>query len=177
MIYIIYPIYFLLSIYPKSSGRLGQFLGRLRGRALKPLFKKMGKNVNIGRFCSFFNTKEIEFDDNSGVGNNSNISGPIKIGKNTIIAYSFLAITQNHKFNDLAVPIGNQGYKDPKPIIIEENCWIGARVIVLPGVKIARGTVVGAGSVVRDNTQSDSIVFGNPAKFVRKRGKPKSSPK
>lgn len=152
---------------------MGQFLGRLRGRVLRPLFKKMGKNVNIGRFCSFFNTKEIEFDDNSGVGNYSQITGPIKIGKNTMIAYSFLAITQNHKFDDLSIPIGEQGYKDPKPITIEENCWIGARVIILPGVKIAKGTVVGAGSVVRDNTKINSIIFGNPAKFVRSRGKSK----
>jgi maltose O-acetyltransferase len=163
--------YWFLSICPVSSGKIGQSLNGLRAVVLRPIFKRMGKGVKIGRFCSFHNPKEIEFDDASGVGNFSSLFGPTKIGKNTMIAFEFLGITGGHNFDDLRIPIGHQGNKQNKPILIEDNCWIGARVTILPGVKVAKGTVVGAGSVLRSSTTKDSVVFGNPAQEVRKRGK------
>jgi maltose O-acetyltransferase len=53
------------------------------------------------------------------------------------------------------------------PIILEENVWLGARVIVLPGVTIGAGTVVGAGSVVTRSIPSRSVAVGVPARVVK----------
>lgn len=55
------------------------------------------------------------------------------------------------------------------PVIIEDEVWLGANVIVLPGVRIGKGTVVGAGSVVTRDLPSNAIAIGAPAKVVRMR--------
>ena len=53
-----------------------------------------------------------------------------------------------------------------QPVSIGENCWIGARSILCPGVKIDEGAVVGAGSVVVKSVPKCAIVGGNPAKII-----------
>ena len=55
------------------------------------------------------------------------------------------------------------------PIVIEDDVWIGFGSIILSGVKLSKGTVVGAGSVVTKSTEPYSIVVGNPAKLMKKR--------
>jgi maltose O-acetyltransferase len=52
-------------------------------------------------------------------------------------------------------------------IILEEDCWIGAGAILLPGVTIGKGAVVGAGSIVTKNIPPFTVVAGNPAKEVK----------
>lgn len=69
-------------------------------------------------------------------------------------------------------PIWNADNKKPdilkgKPIIIEDNVWIGMRAIILKGVKISCGSIVGAGAVVTKNVPPYSMVVGNPAKLVK----------
>jgi len=54
-----------------------------------------------------------------------------------------------------------------KPIKIEEGCWIGAGVTILPGVTIRRGCVIGAGSIVTTSTEANGLYAGNPAKRIK----------
>lgn len=54
-----------------------------------------------------------------------------------------------------------------KPVTIEDGCWIGANVTILPGVVIGRGCVVGAGSLVTASTEPDCLYLGSPARKVR----------
>jgi len=56
-----------------------------------------------------------------------------------------------------------------KPISIQENAWIAANSIVLPGITVGAGAVVGAGSVVAKDVEPWTVVGGNPAKFIKKR--------
>ena len=53
------------------------------------------------------------------------------------------------------------------PIHIGENCWLGAGVIVLPGVSIGDNSVIGAGSIVTKDIPSNVVAFGNPCKVIR----------
>ena len=62
-----------------------------------------------------------------------------------------------------------QGFTEVDPIVIEDDVWIGARVIILKGVTIGKGSIIGAGSVVTKDVEPYSIVGGNPAKLIRKR--------
>ena len=55
-------------------------------------------------------------------------------------------------------------YKDT---VVEENCFIGARSIVMPGVRIGHNSIVAAGAVVTKNVPPRSIVAGNPAQIIR----------
>lgn len=61
----------------------------------------------------------------------------------------------------------NQGLERALPIVIGDNCWIGANVTILPGVTIGSNTVIGAGSVVTKDIPSDVIAAGNPCKVFR----------
>lgn len=54
-----------------------------------------------------------------------------------------------------------------KPITVEDGCWIGAHVVVLPGITIARGCVIAAGAVLTKDTELDGLYAGVPAKRVK----------
>ncbi len=106
------------------------------------------------------------------IGNNVGISGAvisamcsIKIGNNVLIGSGVL-ITDNDA-HGIAVQHRNNPSKTIfKEVIIEDSVFIGARSIILKGVKIGKGAVIGAGSVVSKNIPEYSICAGNPAKII-----------
>lgn len=79
-----------------------------------------------------------------------------------------LIYTRNHKYQITPeVPFRKQGYEEFKPVTIGTNVWIGARVIILPGVTIADNTVVAAGAVVTKSFPAGSIIGGNPVRAIK----------
>ena len=86
----------------------------------------------------------------------------IRIGERCLIGNYVNVIDSN--FHDLA---HRDRLPESKPVIIEDDAWLGTRAIVLPGVHIGRGAVVGAGSVVTEDVPAWSVVAGNPARIVR----------
>ena len=77
--------------------------------------------------------------------------------------------TRNHAFSRTDVPMREQGMQDFKPVTIGNDVWIGARVTILPGVKIGNGCIIGAGSVVTKNLPDFAIGGGNPARVLKYR--------
>ena len=75
--------------------------------------------------------------------------------------------TQNHKTNRTDIPMREQGMTEIMPIVIEDDVWIGARVVVLPGCTIGRGSVIGACSVVSKSIPPYSVAVGSPARVVK----------
>lgn len=73
----------------------------------------------------------------------------------------------NHNFADPAVPIIDQGHAAPRAVTLKRGCWVGACVIILPGVVVGENAVVGAGSVVTRSVPPRTLVAGNPARIVR----------
>jgi maltose O-acetyltransferase len=137
----------------------------IRAFFCKPLFKKFGENVDIGPRVEFFNVRNSEIGDNSGIGAYSSI-GTIKIGNYVMMGTYCLIISQNHRFDDVSMPMCQQGFQEDKPVIIEDDVWIGSRVIILPGVRVGHGAIIGAGSVVTEDVEPYTIVGGNPAKVI-----------
>jgi acetyltransferase-like isoleucine patch superfamily enzyme len=87
----------------------------------------------------------------------------IKLGKNFLFAPGVKIISANHDFNEHSKSIRTS------PIIIGDNVWLGANVIILPGVRIGNGCVVGAGSVVTKSFEEENLIIaGNPAKIIGK---------
>lgn len=80
-----------------------------------------------------------------------------------------IVYTKNHAFSNLDTPMMYQGYLETKPVYIEDDVWIGGRVIILPGRRIGKGAIVGAGSVVTKDVPDYAIVGGNPAKVLKYR--------
>jgi maltose O-acetyltransferase len=91
--------------------------------------------------------------------------GGIKICKNCLLSGNSFFITQSHDLD------GKNFCSVYSPIEINENCWIGTNATILPGVKLKKGCVVGAGAVVSKSFEEYSIIVGNPAKKVKERSK------
>ncbi len=94
----------------------------------------------------------------------------IKIGDDVLIAANCTLAPVNHEYSHKAPTFARQGFKPSKGgIIIEDNVWIGANVVLLDGTYISTGVVIGAGSVVRGHLESDFLYSGNPIKKIKPR--------
>ncbi|WP_018613720.1 acyltransferase [Segetibacter koreensis] len=58
-------------------------------------------------------------------------------------------------------------FTDPKPVVIEENVWVGFEAIILPGVTIGRGAVIGSKTIISEDVPPYAVVVGNPGKIVK----------
>ena len=88
----------------------------------------------------------------------------IYIGDFTMIGPNVTLTTAGHPVLPL---LRERGYQFNMPIHIGRNCWLGAGVIVLPGVRIGDNTVVGAGSVVTRDLPADVVAVGTPCRVLR----------
>ncbi|MBO4332073.1 MAG: sugar O-acetyltransferase [Paludibacteraceae bacterium] len=91
--------------------------------------------------------------------------GQITIGSRTKIGPNCQLVTPNHPIDYLERRLPQETCS---PIVIGEDCWLGAGVIVCPGVTIGDRSVIGAGSVVVKDIPADSLAVGNPARVVRR---------
>ena len=148
---------------------LGRIAKAFRAHACRHLFQSAGRNINIERGAQFESGWCIQIGDNSGIGINCRVPGNLKIGRDVMMGPEVLILDQDHRFDDLETPMMFQGYNDSEPVVIEDDVWIGARVIVLPGITIGKGAIVGAGAVVTKNIPSYAICGGNPARVIRSR--------
>lgn len=109
------------------------------------------------------------------IGNKTRIYGTclhaqesISIGENCLIAANCQIMDCNghdNSFHNVANRINTSG--STRPVIIEDNVWIGANSIILPGVKIGSGSIISANSVVLKNIPPMVVAGGNPAKVIK----------
>ena len=138
----------------------------IRGFLCRKIFRRSGKNINIEHGVFFASGRDIEIGDNSGIGVNARITGPLTIGDDVMIGPEVMIFTQNHETGRLDVPMRLQT-APKKPVVIGDDVWVAARVILLPGVKIGRGAIVGAGAIVTKDVPEYAVVGGNPAKIIK----------
>lgn len=100
----------------------------------------------------------------------------VEIGDNTLVAQGSYITDSNHVFDDPDVPLAAQGMSVKGPTVIEDNVWIGANAVITSGVRIGRGSVVGANTVVTRDVPPHSIVHGS-AGTVRPQGVPVPGPR
>ncbi|MFP7753822.1 acyltransferase [Thermodesulfobacteriota bacterium B35] len=157
-----YCLRYAISLIPGMIGRF--FRRRFWG------IGSVGKNVNIGEGCWFSHSEKLILGDNVGInmGCMLNANGGLEIGKNTLLGPGVVIWSQNHIYTRRDIPVAKQGY-ECKRVIIGEDVWIGARAIILPGVRVGKGAVVGAGAVVTGDVASFSIVAGVPARQIKER--------
>jgi maltose O-acetyltransferase len=141
---------------------------KIRAFICKPLFKRFGENVDIGPEVEFLNVRKCEMGDHSGIGAHCSI-GTVIIGNYVMMGTHCLILSRNHRFDDVKVPMCQQGFQEDKPVFIEDDVWIGSSVIILPGVRVGRGSIIGAGAVVTENIEPYTIVGGNPARVIGRR--------
>ena len=107
----------------------------------------------------------------------SHIRGPVYIGDNVMIAPNVTIAAGNHGIKLCDIPMYYQATWNTKPIIIEDDVWIGANSVILSNVTIGSGAVIGAGSIVTHSVEPNAIVVGNPARLLRYRSEDDSGGK
>jgi len=129
-----------------------------------------GKITTINRNVYFGNGAGVCIGDYSGIGANCNIPHDIHIGKYVMMGPDLYSIPVGHKFSDPNTPMCFQGHDDSvtsSDTIIDDDVWIGRRVIITRGRHIGSHSILAAGAVVTHDVPEYAIVGGNPAKVIR----------
>lgn len=141
--------------------------GEKRARLLKEMFASIGEGCYIepplhsnwgGKHCHF--GKNVYANFNLTLVDDTHIH----VGDNVMMAPNVVLATAAHP---VLPELREKGYQYNAPVRIGEDCWLGAGVVVLPGVTIGRGSVIGAGSVVTKDIPENVVAFGNPCRVVR----------
>ncbi len=163
-------LYYMIARYLPSSEAPISFGGKfIRGTLCKFIFSHVGRQVNIEKGVYFGSGRNIRIGNRSGIGKRANIQGPLIIGDCVMMGPEVMIYTRNHESSQTNIPMIDQGETDAQEVTIGNDVWIGARVIILPGVSIGDGCIIGAGSVVTKNIPPYSIVGGVPAKIIKSR--------
>ena len=138
---------------------------------------KTNASFSIGDNCRFLlidsyrggYNPNIIFGSGCDVGNRVSFlsAAPIEIGEQCLIASDVLITSENHgvdveKYRNYACqPL------DCKPVKVGNGCWIGEKVVILPGVTLGDKCIVGAGAIVTKSFPSYSMIAGNPARLIK----------
>ncbi len=161
---IIYSVGSLLPQY--SLGHVWIVPKAIRALGARLILKKCGQNIDVGRNARL--STNVSIGDRSGIGERCYLQGRIVIGNDVMMGPEVVMISSNHKYNRLDIPMNQQG-EEELPIRIGNDCWIGFRSIILPGVRIGNGSIVAAGAVVTKNVPDGVVVAGVPARVIKKR--------
>ena len=138
---------------------------------------KIGDNVSIQRNTIIECTGVIrdlgvglEIGNNVGIAQNCfiQVRGKVVIGNDVIFGPGVYLFSENHNFDNPDLPVVVQG-ETRKGVVIEDGVWIGARAVILDGVRICKNSIVAAGSIVNKDVPAYSIVAGVPAKVIKNR--------
>lgn len=126
---------------------------------------RIGRGSTIHMWACFFDPRNIVIGEDTIIGDHVFLDGRerIEIGDHTDIASSVMIYNSEHDLSDESFRAVSA------PVRIGDYCFIGPRVIILPGVKIGKGAVIAAGAVVTKDVSDFQIVGGVPAKPIGKR--------
>lgn len=134
-------------------------------------FKKKGQNLIFSKRGVFVRPEEISIGNNVFISSNFHISARnLVIGNNIMIGPNLVIECDNHIFDIVGETMfQNRNLRNIKGVVIKDDVWIGANVIILPGTTIGEGSIIGAGSVVTKDIPDYSICVGNPCKKIKNR--------
>lgn len=146
---------------------MGRFLWRLR----KKVFKRWARNaffpgwrVRLLRWCGYQIGRDVYIADELLIAEELEDRANLTLGDRVSIAPRVTLVLSSHP-NESRI----RSFAPVKraPIVIEADAWLGAGVVVLPGVRIGRGAIIGANAVVTRDVPPLHVVAGQPAKTVR----------
>ncbi len=147
-------LYNLTAAVPERQSILQQLLGHIGQHSIiePPFHCSYGQNIYMGDHV-YLNVLCTIVDCNE-----------VHIGHHVMIGPHVQIYTAAHL---LEAETRIQGWEVAKAIVIEDNVWLGGGAIVLPGVRVGRNAVVGAGAVVSRSVAANTVVAGNPARVIR----------
>jgi acetyltransferase-like isoleucine patch superfamily enzyme len=160
----------------KSDVNIGQFASVAVADGGQLL---LGCGVVVGARTTLSVSKEtLQVGNRTTFATDCLISGSIMIGDDCLFARNVTILSATHQLDGASTIRENDkqylsdGGSLFQRVTIGDDCWLGVNSVVLPGVSLAKGTVVGANAVVTSDTSEYSIVAGAPARVIgrRKRG-------
>jgi maltose O-acetyltransferase len=125
----------------------------------------LGRRVCLPRKV-FIDPIDLTVGDNSWLGVNCCISGRVVIGSRVMLGPNVVIPGASHVVSNVDIAMIDSGL-DVKGTVIEDDVWIGANATIIDGVRIGKGAIIAAGSVVNKDVLSYSVVGGVPAKFIK----------
>lgn len=138
-----------------------------RTAMLKEMFAEIGENCYIEPpFHANFGGKHCHWGNNVYANFNLTMVDDthIYVGDNTMLGPNVVLASAGHP---ILPELREKAYQYNAPVHIGKNCWLGAGVIVLPGITVGDNSVIGAGSVVTKDIPANVIAVGNPCKVLR----------
>lgn len=128
---------------------------------------ELGIDSTIEDFSAVNNgVGSVIIGDRTKIGLSNTIIGPVTIGNDIRLAQNITISGLNHIYSDKTLPIHAQGVTT-SPIIIEDETWIGANVVIVAGVTVGKHCIIAAGSIVTKNIPPYSVAVGNPARVIK----------
>ncbi len=159
---------------PWSPRPGGQLAKAVRGWLGARMLDECGVDVNIEHGAWFGSGRGIRLGDRSAIGMDALVIGPLTVGKDVMMGPRCILLASSHDSDSVDQAMNSQGFKADQPIVVEDDVWLGAGVVVLPGRRIGRGSIIGAGSVVAHDVPPYSVAAGNPARVVKDRRGPQT---
>lgn len=153
---------------PRSTAPGGRLWKMMRGCVARGMLASAGRGINVESLAYIGKGSGIRVGENSGIGYRCYLQGNITIGNDVMMAPEVIILTGSHRYDRTDIPMSKQGSFD-RPVIIEDDVWIGTRAIILPGVRIGKGSIIGCAAVVTSDVSPFSIVGGIPARVIGKR--------
>ena len=163
------PRWFIRMLAPLYQHRGKHSVVHRSARMDTPPYRKfsLGDYSVIESFACINNAVgDVLIGDYTRIGLHNTIIGPVKIGHHVNLAQGITVTALNHNFDDTNKRIDEQGVST-NAVTIEDDVWIGANAVILPGVTIGNHCVVAAGAVVTKDVPPHSLVAGVPAKVIK----------
>lgn len=163
------PRWFVRMLAPLYQHRGKHSVVHRSARMDTPPYRKfsLGDYSVIESFACINNAVgDVIIGDHTRIGLHNTIIGPVTIGCHVNLAQGITVTALNHNFEDSDKRIDEQGVSTT-PVTIEDDIWIGANAVILPGVTIGNHSVVAAGAIVTKNVPPHSLVAGVPAKIIK----------
>jgi acetyltransferase-like isoleucine patch superfamily enzyme len=147
-------------------GRLGRMARRL---AYRPFVSSAG-GLDVAELTHIRTPSGLRCGRRVSIGRLSQLtcSGGLEVGDDVMIAQQVIIITNGHRFDDATTPMHGQGLYEDR-VVIEDDVWLGAGAMIMPGVRVGRGAIVAGGAVVTSDVPPMAIVGGVPARLLRER--------
>ena len=161
-------LYYSVARYLPDSPLPGSVLGMAIRRALVGrIFKHVGHDTKVHANVYFGSGANVELGDYSSLNYGAWISNDTVIGEDVMMGPFVMILSGSHNFERLDIPMREQGAPERRAVIIEDDVWIGAKTIILPGVRVGAHSIIGAGSVVTKDVPEYAIVGGSPARLIK----------
>jgi acetyltransferase-like isoleucine patch superfamily enzyme len=181
----------IIALYPRFSKGLNDFDQMMRRIIFRSLAKKVGNDLEVGANVGFKHLETFQIGNNVFIGESvylqGRLNGVAKIGDGCWIGPQAYLDARNLELGKhvgwgpgakvlgsehTAIPIDEPVISTTlrcKPVVVEDWADIGTNAVILPGVRIGKGAIIGAGAVVNKDIPQFTVAAGVPAKFIRNR--------